>query len=129
MIEEVNKEAAVEELTRKEVTPEEVNVEVTAPEEVPIVNVPPCLEELIWATLQEVCKMRKSTERRKHFEFGIWEELRKLVTLKGREVASVQGNIALAGVAQGSAMVGKSQVQGKGKRKAREPEEEDETIV
>ena len=47
VIEEVNEEAAVEELTRKEVMLEEVTVEVAAPEEVPIVNVLPCLEELI----------------------------------------------------------------------------------
>ena len=129
MIKEANEAVAVEELTGKEATPEEVNVEVTAPEEVPIVNALPCLEELIWATLQEVHKMRESTERHEHFKFGIWEELHKLVTLKGREVASVQGNIAPASVAQGSATVGKSWVQGKGKRRARELEEEEETMV
>ena len=72
--------------------------------------------------------MRESTERREHFKYGIWDELQKLVTLKGREVSLVQGNIALAGVAQESAAVGKSRVQGKGKRKARELEEE-ETLV
>ena len=146
MIEEVSKEVAVEELTGKEAMPEEATVEVAAPvevtapvkvtapveaaapEEVPVVNVPPCLEELVWATLQEVHKMRKSAERRKHFEFGIWDKLRKLVTLKGKEVSLVQGNVMPAGVAQESAMVGKSQVQGKGKKKARELEEE-ETLV
>ena len=72
--------------------------------------------------------MRESTERREHFKFGIWEELRKLVTLKGREVSFAQGNVTLVGVAQESAMVGKSWVWGKGKKKAREPEEE-ETLV
>ena len=71
IIKEVNKEAAVEELTGKEAMPEEATVEVTAPEEVPVANVLPCLEELVWATLQEVHKMRKSAERREHFKFGI----------------------------------------------------------
>ena len=121
-------EEAVEELTGKDATPEAatveaaVPVEVTAPEEVPVVNAPPCLEELVWATLQEVCKMRESAERREHFEFGIWEELRKLTMLKGREVALVQANVALAKVVQERATVGKIWVPGKGKRKAREPE-------
>ena len=73
--------------------------------------------------------MCESAERRKHFEFGIWEELRKLATLKGREVSLVQANVTPAGVTQESAMVGKSRVQGKGKKKAREPEEEEETWV
>ena len=135
VIEEVSEEAAVEELTGKEATPEEATAKVaapvkaTAPEEVPVVNVPPCLEELVWATLQEVRKMHESVERREHFEFGIWDELRKLVTLKGREVALAQANVVLAGVAQERAVVGKIRVPGKGKRKAREPEEEDETMV
>ena len=124
----------MEELTGKDATPEEatveaaVPVEVTAPEEVLVVNVPPCLEELVWATLQEVCKMRESVERSEHFEFGIWEELRKLTTLKGREVALAQANVAPAGVVQERAVVGKIRVLGKGKRKAREPDEE-ETLV
>ena len=127
-------EEAVEELTGKDTTPEEamveaaMPVEVTAPEEVPIVNAPPCLEELVWATLQEVRKMRESAERREHFEFGIWEELRKLTTLKGREVALAQANVVPAEVVQERAAVGKIRVPGKGKRKAREPEEE-ETLV
>ena len=116
-------------MTRKEVTPEEAPVEVAAPVEVPVINAPPCLEELVWVTLQEVRKMHESAERREHFKFGIWEEPRKLVTLKGREVSLVQGNVAPAGVAQESATVGKSQVHRKGKKKAREPEEEDETMV
>ena len=103
-------------------------VEVSAPEEVPVVNAPPCLEELIWATLQEVRKMRKSAERREHFEFGIWEELQKLTMLKGREAALVQANVTPAGVVQERAVVGKIRVPGKGKKKAREPEEE-ETLV
>ena len=134
-IEEVSEEAAVEELTGKEATPEEAITEVdtpvegAAPEEVPVMNVLPCLEELIWATLQEVRKMCESTERHEHFEFGIWDELRKLVTLKGREVALAQGNVAPTGVAQERAAVGKIRVPGKGKRKAREPEEEEETMV
>ena len=115
-------------MTGKEVTPEEATVEVAALEEVPVVNTPPCLEELVWATLQEVRKMCESMERCKHFKYGIWDELQKLVTLKGREVSLAQGNVTLAGVAQESAVVGKSQVQGKGKMKAREPEEE-ETLV
>ena len=124
----------MEELTGKDATPEEatveasVPVEVSAPEEVPVVNVPPCLEELVWATLQEVCKMHESAERWEHFEFGIWEELQKLTTLKGREVALVQANVTPAGVVQERTMVGKIRVPGKGKRKAREPEEE-ETLV
>ena len=127
-------EEVVEELTGKDATPEEatveaaVPVEVTTPEEVPVVNAPPCLEELVWATLQEVCKMRESTERREHFEFRIWEELWKLTTLKGREVALAQANVTLAEVVQERAVVGKIRVPGKGKRKAREPEEE-ETLV
>ena len=127
-------EEAVEELTGKEATPEEatveatVPVEVTAPEEVLVVNAPPCLEELVWATLQEVRKMRESAERREHFEFGIWEELQKLTTLKGREVALAQANVVPAGVVQERAAVGKIRVPGKGKRKPREPEEE-ETLV
>ena len=134
VIKEVNEEVAVEELTGKEAMPEEAMVEVAAPvkvtalEEVPVVNALPCLEELIWVTLQEVHKMHKSVERCEHFEFGIWEELQKFVTLKGREVASAQGNVVPVGVTQESAVVGKSWVQGKGKRKAREPEEE-ETLV
>ena len=119
----------MEELTGKEVMPEEANIKVAAPEEVPIVNALPCLEELVWETLQEVCKMRESTERHKHFKYGIWEEMRKLVTLKGREVASAQGNVVPAGVIQRSAMVGKSQVQEKGKKMARAPEQEEETLV
>ena len=124
----------MEELTGKDATPEEVTVEatvpveVTAPEEVPVVNAPPCLEELVWATLQEVRKMRESAERREHFEFGIWEELRKLTMLKGREVALAQANVAPVEVVQERAAVGKIRVLGKGKRKAREPEEE-ETLV
>ena len=124
----------MEELTGKEATPEgatieaAVPVEVTAPEEVPVANAPPCLEELVWATLQEVRKMRESAERREHFEFSIWEELRKLTTLKGREVALAQVNVVPAGVVQERAAVGKIRVPGKGKRKARELEEE-ETLV
>ena len=114
----------MDELTGKEATPEEASTEVAAPEEVPVANALPCLEELVWATLQEVHKMRESAERGKHFEYRIWEELHKLVTLKGREVSLVQGSIAPAGVMQR-----KSQVQEKGKRKAREPEKEDETFV
>ena len=55
--------------------------------------------------------------------------MRKLVTLKGQEVASAQGNVAPVGVTQGNVMVGKSWVQEKGKRKAREPEKEDETMI
>ena len=135
VIEEVSEEVAVEELTGKEVTLEEVTVEVAAPvetaapEEVWVVNALPCLEELIWATLQEVRKMHESAERRKHFEFSIWDELRKLVTMKGREVSLVQGNVAPVGVTQERAAVGKIWVPGKGKRKAREPEEEEETMV
>ena len=82
----------------------------------------------MWATLQEVHKMRESMERHEHFKFSIWDKLRKLVTLKGREVSLVQGNVVPAGVAQESATVGKSRVQGKGKKKARELEEE-ETLV
>ena len=134
VIEEVSEEVVVEELTGKEVTPEEATVEVaapveaTAPEEVLVVNVLPCLEELVWATLQEVRKMCESAERCKHFEFGIWDKLRKLVTLKGREVSLAQGNVTPVGVAQERATVGKSRVQGKGKKKARELEEE-ETLV
>ena len=124
----------MEELTGKDATLEEVTVEaavpfeVTAPEEVPVVNAPPCLEELVWVTLQEVRKMRESVERQEHFEFRIWEELRKLTTLKGREVALAQANVAPAEVVQERAAVGKIRVPGKGKRKAREPEEE-ETLV
>ena len=134
-IEEVSKEAAVEELTGKEVTPEEAITEVdalvenAAPEEVLVANTPPSLEELTWVTLQEVRKLRKSAERREHFEFGIWDELRKLVMLKGREVALAQGNVVPTGVAQERAAVGKIWVPGKGKRRAREPEEEEETMV
>ena len=131
IIEEANEEAA-EELTGKEMTPEEVIVKAAALEEVPIMNTPPCgpcLEELVWATLQEVHKMCESVERHEHFEYRIWEELRKLVTLKGREVSPAQGNVALVGVVQGNVTVGKSWVQGKGKRKARELEEEEETLV
>ena len=128
VIEEVNEEAAVEELTGKEATPEETNVKVAAPEEVPIMNAPCCLEELVWATLQEVCKMCESAERHEHFEYRIWEEMCKLVTLKGKDVASVQGKIVPVGVAQGSVAVGKSWVQEKGKKKGRVPEQEEETL-
>ena len=135
MIEEVSEEAVVEELTGKEVTLEEVTIEADAPvegtalEEVPVANAPPCLEELTWATLQEVRKMRESAERHEHFKFSIWDELRKLVTLKGRDVALAQGNVTPTGVSQERAAVGKIQVPGKGKRRAREPEEEEETMV
>ena len=131
----MSEEAAVEELTRKEATPEEAITVVdapaknAAPEEVPVANVPPSLEELAWVTLQEVRKLRESAERHEHFEFGIWDELRKLVTLKAREVALAQGNIAPMGVAQERATVGKIRVPGKGKKRAREPEEEEETLV
>ena len=134
-IEEVSEEVVVEELTGKEATPEEAITEVdapvenAAPEEVLVANAPPSLEELAWVTLQEVRKLRKSVERHKHFEFRIWDELRKLVMLKGREVALVQGNVAPTGVAQERAAVGKIRVPGKGKRRARELEEEEETIV
>ena len=58
------------------------------------------------------------SERREHFEIGIWDELRKLVTLKGTEVALAQGNVVLTGVAQERAAVGKIRVPGKGKRRA-----------
>ena len=134
-IEEVSEEAAVEELTGKEVTPEEaitivdVPAENTALEEVPVANAPPSLEELAWVTLQEVRKLHESAERREHFEFGIWDELRKLVTLKAREVALAHGNVVPTGVAQERAAVGKIQVPGKGKKRARELEEEEETLV
>ena len=135
VIEEVSKEVVAEELTGKEATLEEAMIKVdarvegTAPEEVPVMNALPCLEELAWMTLQEVRKMRESMERREHFEFGIWDELRKLVTLKGREVALAQGNVVPTGVAQERAAVGKIQVPWEGKRKARELEEEEETMV
>ena len=134
-IEEVSKEVAVEELTGKEVTPEEAITEVdvlvnnAAPEEVPVTNVPPSLEELAWVTLQEVHKLCESAERCEHFEFRIWDKLRKLVTFKAREVALVQGNVAPTGVAQERAAVGKIRVPGKGKKRAREPEKEEETMV
>ena len=49
--------------------------------------------------------------------------------LKGREVALAQGNVVPTGVTQERAMVGKIWVPGKGKRKAREPEEEEGTMV
>ena len=49
--------------------------------------------------------------------------------MKGREVALAQGNVALTGVAQERATVGKIRVPGKGKRRARELEEEEETMV
>ena len=55
--------------------------------------------------------------------------MHKLVTLKGREVALAQGNVMPVGVVQGSVTVGKSWVQEKGKREARELEKEDETMV
>ena len=135
MIEEVSEEAAVEELTGKEATPEEAiaivdaPAENAAPEEVPVANAPPSLEELAWVTLQEVHKLHESAERREHFEFGIWDELRKLVMLKAREVALAQGNVAPMGVAQERAAVGKIRVPEKGKKRAREPEEEEETLV
>ena len=129
VIKDANKEVVVEELTGKEVTPEMAPVEVTAPEEVLVIQTPPCLEELVWASLQEICKLCKSSERCEHFEYGLLEEMQKLVTLKGQEVASAQGNIMPVNVAQGSVMVGKSHVQEKGKRKAREPEREDETLA
>ena len=93
-------------MTGKEVTLEEVMIEVDAPvegaalEEVPVMNAPPCLEELVWAILQEVRKMHESMERCEHFKFRIWDELRTLVTLKGREVASAQANVMSTGVAQ-----------------------------
>ena len=129
VIEEVSEEVAVEELTGKETMPEEVTIKAVAPEEVPVMNAPPCLEELVWENLQEICKLHESSERCELFEYGLLEEMRKLITLKGREVALAQGNVTLAGAAQGNVMVGKSQVQEKGKRKVRELETEDETMV
>ena len=101
----------MEELMGKEVTLEEANVKVVAPEEVPIMNALPCLEELVWANLQEVCKLCEPSERREHFEYSLLEEMHKLVTLKGREVALAQGNVVPAGAVQVNVMVGKSQVQ------------------
>ena len=106
VIEDVNKEVAVEEVTGKEVTPEEAPIEAVALEEVPVMHVPPCLEELVWANLQELHKLRESSERCKHFEYRLLEEMHKFVTLKGREVASAQGNVTPVGVAQGNVMVG-----------------------
>ena len=52
-----------------------------------------------------------------------------MTTLKGREVALAQANVAPAEVVQERATVGKIRVLGKGKRKAREPEEEEATMV
>ena len=129
VVKEANKEAVVEELTGKEVTLETALVEVVALEEVSITHVPPCLEELVWASLQEIHKLCESSERHKHFEYGLLEEMWKLATLKGREVALMQGNVAPADVMQGSVMVGKSHVQEKGKKKAREPEKGEETLA
>ena len=129
VIEEVNKETVVEELMGKEVMPEMAQVEIAALEEVPIVHVLPFLEELVWANLQEIHKLGKSSERHEHFEYSLLEEMHKLVTLKGREVALAQGNITPLEVMQGSTAVGKTRVQEKGKRKAREPERADETMV
>ena len=129
MIEEVSEEAVVEGLMGKEAMLEEANIEVVALEEVPIVNVPPCLEELVWANLQEVCKLHESSEICEHSEYRLLEKMCKLVTLKGGEVASVQGNVTPVGATQGNVMVGKSWVQEKGKMKARELEKEDETMV
>ena len=109
----MSEEAVVEELTGKEATPEEAITEVDAPvenaalEEVLVANTPPSLEELTWVTLQEVRKLCEFAERREHFEFGIWDELRKLVMLKAREVALAQGNVVPTGVAQERAVVGK----------------------
>ena len=54
VIEEVNKEAAVEELMGKEAMPEEVPIKAVTLEEVPVMHMPPCLEELVWASLQEI---------------------------------------------------------------------------
>ena len=131
----MSEEVAVEELTGKEATPEvaitvvDAPAKNAAPEEVLVANAPPSLEELAWVILQEVRKLRESAERCEHFEFGIWDELRKLVTLKAREVALAQGNVAPTGVAQERATVGKIRVPGKGKKRAREPEEEEETLV
>ena len=124
----------MEELTGKEVMPEEAPVKVITPEEVPIMHMPPCLEELVWVSLQEIRKLHESSERHKHFEYGLLEEMRKLVTLKGREVALaqgsiMQGSIMQGNVVQGNVMVGKSCVQEKGKKKARELEREAETLV
>lgn len=56
--------------------------------------------------------LRESLERCEQFEYGIWEEVRKLASLKGQEVALVQGSV----------MAGKPGVQDKGKGKARETE-------
>ena len=64
-----------------------------------------------------------------HFEYSLLEEMQKLVTLKGSKVALAQENIMLVDVTQGSAVVGKSCVQEKGKRKVRELEKEEETLV
>ena len=57
MIEEADGEAAVEELMGKEVTPETAPVKAAAPEEALVMHVLPCLEELVWASLQEIHKL------------------------------------------------------------------------
>ena len=113
----------------KEAMLEEAPIKAVTLEEVPIMHALPCLEELVWASLQEILKLCKSSERCEHFKCGLLEEMWKLVTLKGREVALVQGNIMPVDVMQGSVAVKKSHVQEKGKRKAREPEREEETLV
>ena len=89
----MSKETAVEELMGKEAMPEMAPVKVTVPEEMPIMHALPCLEELVWVSLQEIHKLHESLERHTHFEYGLLEEMQNLVTLKGREVALVQGNI------------------------------------
>ena len=55
--------------------PETAPVEIDALEEVPIMHAPPCLEELIWVSLQEICKLHESLERCEHFEYGLLEEM------------------------------------------------------
>ena len=70
------------ELMGKEMTPEEVPAEVAALEELPMVHTPPCLEELVWAGLQEIHKLCESLEWCRHFEYcwrrcGNWLPLRE----------------------------------------------------
>ena len=79
--------------------------------------VPPCLEELVWETVQEVRKLCEYLEWREHFEYGLLE-MWKLVAFKGRELALVQGRVT----------EGKPTVQDKGKGKAREVEGDEETM-
>ena len=66
--------------------------------------------------VQEVCQLHELLERCENFKYGILQEMQKLMVLKSQEQVLGQ---------RGSMLV----VQDKGKRRARELESEEDTMV